>query len=130
VSDKTSSLLAQAVLRKVFRGKFVAALRQAFQNEEFRFPENLKLLSEPKIFAAWLRLLFRQDWVVYLKRPFGARLTAESPSHYDWGKRRSYCFALPMRSLNSPFNIELRSTVLQTASTYTSLIEPVPVSSR
>ena len=21
--------------------------------------------------AAWLRLLYRQDWVVYLKRPFG-----------------------------------------------------------
>jgi Putative transposase len=24
-----------------------------------------------KIFAAWLRPLFRKDWVVYLKRPFG-----------------------------------------------------------
>jgi hypothetical protein len=33
--------------------------------------------------------------------PRGARLTAESPSHYDWGKRWSYCFALPMRPLNS-----------------------------
>src|SRR5208283_2990245 len=64
-------LPAQAVLRKVFRGKFVAALRQAFQNGELRFPEKWKLLSEPKIFAAWLRPLFRQDWVVYLKRPFG-----------------------------------------------------------
>jgi len=51
-------LPAQSVLRKVFRGKFVAALRQAFQNGELRFPENLKLLSEPKIFAAWLRHCF------------------------------------------------------------------------
>jgi hypothetical protein len=24
-----------------------------------------------KIFAAWLRPLYRHDWVVYLKRPFG-----------------------------------------------------------
>jgi Putative transposase len=31
----------------------------------------LALLAQPKIFAAWLRPLFRQDWVVYLKRPFG-----------------------------------------------------------
>jgi hypothetical protein len=62
--------------------------------------------------------------------PRGARLTAESPSHYDWGKRRSYCFALPMRPLNSSFNIDLRSTILQTASTYASLSEPVPISSR
>ena len=63
--------LPKAVLRKVFRGKFVGALRQAFRNGELRFPEKLKLLSQHKIFAAWLRPLFRQDWVVYLKRPFG-----------------------------------------------------------
>jgi len=63
--------MPKAVLRKVFRGKFVAGLRQAFQNGELRFPENFKLLSERKIFAAWLRPLFRQHWVVYLKRPFG-----------------------------------------------------------
>jgi hypothetical protein len=31
----------------------------------------LKLLAQPNIFAAWLRPLYRQDWVVYLKRPFG-----------------------------------------------------------
>ena len=35
------------------------------------FEGDLKLLAQPKIFAAWLRPLFRQDWVVYLKRPFG-----------------------------------------------------------
>jgi hypothetical protein len=29
------------------------------------------LLAQPKTFAAWLRPLYRQDWVVYLKRPFG-----------------------------------------------------------
>jgi hypothetical protein len=71
VRSPDNYFLPKAVLRKVFRGKFVAALRQAFQNGELRFPENLKLLSEPKIFAAWLQPLFRQDWVVYLKRPFG-----------------------------------------------------------
>src|SRR6266404_2733469 len=71
VRSPDNYFLPKAVLRKVFRGKFVAALRQAFQNGELRFPENLKLLSIPKIFAAWLRPLFRQDWVVYLKRPFG-----------------------------------------------------------
>jgi len=71
VRSPDNYFLPKAVLRKVFRGKFVAALRQAFQNGELRFPENFKLLSEPKIFAAWLRPLFRQDWVVYLKRPFG-----------------------------------------------------------
>ena len=28
-------------------------------------------MAEPRAFAAWLRLLFRHDWVVYSKRPFG-----------------------------------------------------------
>ena len=71
VHSRDNYFLPKAVLSKVFRGKFVAAFRQAFQNGELRFPEKWKLLSEPKIFAAWLRPLFRQDWVVYLKRPFG-----------------------------------------------------------
>ena len=59
------------MLRRVFRGKFVAALKQAFQNGQLNFPGNLALLAQPKTFAAWLRLLFRKDWVVYAKRPFG-----------------------------------------------------------
>jgi hypothetical protein len=71
VHSPDNYFLPKAVLREVFRGKFVAALRQTFQNGELRFPETFKLLSEPKIFAAWLRPLFRKDWVVYLKRPFG-----------------------------------------------------------
>ena len=28
-------------------------------------------LAQPKTFSAWLRLLFRKDWVIYAKRPFG-----------------------------------------------------------
>jgi hypothetical protein len=28
-------------------------------------------LADPHRFAAWLRTLFRHDWVVYAKRPFG-----------------------------------------------------------
>jgi len=28
-------------------------------------------LAEPRAFASWLRVLFRHDWVVYAKRPFG-----------------------------------------------------------
>jgi Putative transposase len=59
------------VLRKVFRGKFVDALQQAFQNGQLNFQGDLKLLGEPDAFIAWLRPLFRQHWVVHLKRPFG-----------------------------------------------------------
>jgi rubredoxin len=65
------TLLMTLYATGVRRAKFVDALEQAFQNGQVRFEGDLKLLAQPKIFAAWLRPLFRQDWVVYLKRPFG-----------------------------------------------------------
>jgi hypothetical protein len=71
VRSPNNYFLPKKVLRKVFRGKFVDALQQAFQNGQFNFQGDLKLLGEPNTFAAWLRPLFRQHWVVYLKPPFG-----------------------------------------------------------
>jgi hypothetical protein len=59
------------VLSRVFRGKFVAALKRAFEDGQLSFHGNLRLLAQPKTFCSWLRPLFRKDWVVYAKRPFG-----------------------------------------------------------
>jgi Putative transposase len=59
------------VLSRVFRGKFIAGLKQAFCQHKLLFPGNLKPLTEAKAFHAFLRPLFRQDWVVYSKPPFG-----------------------------------------------------------
>jgi hypothetical protein len=69
--SRDNYFLPKEVLGELFRGKFVNALKQAFQNGQLQFHGDLKLLAQPKIFAAWLRPLHRQDWVVYLKRPFG-----------------------------------------------------------
>jgi len=71
VRSRDNYFLPKQVLAEVFRGKFVDALKEAFQNGQLHFHGDLKLLAQPKIFAAWLRPLHRQDWVVYLKRPFG-----------------------------------------------------------
>ncbi len=71
VRSRENYFLPKPVLRKVFRRKFVDALKQAFQNGQLNFHGDLKLLAQPKTFAAWLRPLYRQAWVVYLKRPFG-----------------------------------------------------------
>jgi hypothetical protein len=59
------------VLRRVFRGKFVAGLKSTFQHHQLHLSGDLTLLAQPKIFAAWLRPLFRKDWIVYSKPPFG-----------------------------------------------------------
>jgi len=71
VKSQNRFFLPIRVLSRVFRGKFVAGLRQALQNGSLNFCGNLAPLAHPKTFAAWLRLLFRKDWVVYAKRPFG-----------------------------------------------------------
>jgi hypothetical protein len=59
------------VLARVFRGKFVAGLKRAFRRGKLLFPGSLKAISTDKAFRTFLRPLFRQDWVVYAKPPFG-----------------------------------------------------------
>jgi hypothetical protein len=71
VQSQNQFFLPLKVLSRVFRGKFVAGLKQAFQSGRLNFHGNLAPLAQPKPFATWLRLLFRKDWVVYAKRPFG-----------------------------------------------------------
>ncbi len=71
VRSQNRFFLPRKVLSRVFRGKFVAGLQQAFQNGRLSFHGNLAPLARPKTFAAWLRPLFRKDWVVYSKPPFG-----------------------------------------------------------
>src|SRR3984893_899879 len=71
VPSRSRFFLPIPVLRRVFRGKFVAGLKSAFQHGQLRFSGDLALLAQPKIFASWLRPLFRKDWVVYCKPPFG-----------------------------------------------------------
>src|SRR5580700_8525954 len=71
IKSRQTFFLPVKVLSRVFRSKFVAALKCAFREGQLHFHENLTLLVQPKIFAAWLRPLFRKDWVVYSKPPFG-----------------------------------------------------------
>jgi hypothetical protein len=59
------------VLSKVFRGKFVAGLKRLFRKHGLSFHGSLRSLADSKSFHRFLRQLFRRDWVVYAKRPFG-----------------------------------------------------------
>jgi predicted RNA-binding Zn-ribbon protein involved in translation (DUF1610 family) len=58
-------------MAKVFRGKFLDALRKAFAAGELRFSGQMKNLSDSGAFGALLRQSCRSNWVVYAKRPFG-----------------------------------------------------------
>jgi hypothetical protein len=71
ISSRRTFFLPVKVLGRVFRGKFVAGLKTAFHEGTLEFHGHLASLAAPRSFAAWLRVLFRHDWVVYSKRPFG-----------------------------------------------------------
>jgi len=66
----TPLLLTGEVLSRVFRGKFVAGLRRAFHSQPLAFLGPGQPLANAKAFAAFLRTLFRENWVVYAKAPF------------------------------------------------------------
>jgi hypothetical protein len=71
VPSRSRFFLPIPVLRKVFRRKFVIALKRNFRQGKLGFHGALKPLAHPKAFSAWLRTLFRHHWHVYSKRPFG-----------------------------------------------------------
>ena len=71
IPSRPRFFLPRPVLRRVFRGKFVAGLKSAFQHNQLHFAGELALITQPKTFASWLRPLFRKNWVVYCKPPFG-----------------------------------------------------------
>ena len=66
---------------RLYKG-FVAALRQAFLKRQLCFRGDLKNLAQPQAFAAGYGHSTdktRQDWVVYLKHPFGGNIWAATP---------------------------------------------------
>ena len=63
------------MLSRVFRGKFTAGLKRAFRKRQLVFPGSLQPLENERAFRSFLRSLFRKDWIVYAKPPFG------SPQH-------------------------------------------------
>ena len=71
IASKPGFFLPVRVLSRVFRGKFVAGLRKLHAAGKLSFHGALAGYAAPAAFAAMLRSLFRSDWVVYCKRPFG-----------------------------------------------------------
>jgi hypothetical protein len=68
VACRPGFFLPVRVLSRLFRGKFLALLRTAFDGGRLIIPDRL---TEAGALTAWLATLFAQEWVVYAKRPFG-----------------------------------------------------------
>jgi hypothetical protein len=62
------------ILSRVFRGKFIAGLKDLAQAGSLKFFGKLQQLAQTAAFENLLNQSVRRDWVVYAKRPFGGPL--------------------------------------------------------
>ena len=63
------------VLSGLFRGKFLAYLKEAREKGSLVFPGNIAHLKEDRAFRTLLDDLYDQQWVVYCKPPFSSAET-------------------------------------------------------
>jgi hypothetical protein len=71
VACRPGFFLPVRILSRVFRGKFLERLRQAYESGRLVLPMALAALAQPNAFVRWLTPLYGQEWVVYAKPPFG-----------------------------------------------------------
>ena len=71
IACRPGFFLPVRVLSRLFRGKLLAFLKQAYTRKELNFGAAMATLSQPNRFYAMLRELRNHEWVVYAKPPFG-----------------------------------------------------------
>ena len=71
IHGSATFFLPVEVLKRVFRGKFIAGLEKAFTQKRLNFSGLIQHLADANRFAEFIRKLHRQEWVVYTKPSFG-----------------------------------------------------------
>ena len=69
IPTREDYLFPVRVLSRLFRGKFLAELQEAYDEGRLAFKGSTAHLARHDEFAALKRELYRQDWVVYTKPP-------------------------------------------------------------
>jgi hypothetical protein len=71
IAGREDYFLPVRVLGQMFRGKFLAGLKSAYEAGELTLSGSMETLRKPGEFRRFLGTLYRQRWVVYAKPPFG-----------------------------------------------------------
>lgn len=72
IAAREQFFLPVRVLSRLFRGKYLAYLRKAYQDGHLVLAGRLQDLAQPRAWRAFLEPLRKIDWVVYAKAPFGS----------------------------------------------------------
>jgi hypothetical protein len=70
IAGRSSFLFPVRALSRVFRGKYLAGLRGAFDADQLTFADGTADLAHRAVFTRFLARLRAVDWAVYAKRPF------------------------------------------------------------
>ncbi len=71
ISTKNAFFVHVKVLARLFRGKFLAFLKDAYDAGELTFPGKIAHLAPKPAFNLLLSNLYRKQWNVYCQPPFG-----------------------------------------------------------
>lgn len=89
VPTREGYLLPVQVLSRLFRGKFLARLKQLYKSGQLTLTGSVSHLAVPSVFQQLLDRLYRTKWVVYAKPPFGG-----APQVYRYLGRYTHRVAL------------------------------------
>jgi hypothetical protein len=70
ISTRKSFFVPVKVASRLFRGKFLAYLKQAYWAKRFNFDGQIQEFSKSSNFQRCLDDLYKKEWVVYCKPPF------------------------------------------------------------
>ena len=72
IGSKKDFFIPVKVLSRIFRGKFLYYLKKAYYENRLKMIGCNEQLSEKQIFRCYIDGLYRNEWVVYCKPPFGS----------------------------------------------------------
>ncbi|MBZ9634629.1 IS91 family transposase [Clostridium sp. FP1] len=72
INSKKNFFIPVKVLSRIFRGKFLFYLKKAYYSNALKYTTGIEELTEKHIFQSFVGKLYKKEWVVYCKPPFGS----------------------------------------------------------
>ena len=72
INSKKDFFIPVKVLSRKFRGKFLFYLKKAYYSNALKYTNGIEELTEKHIFQRFIDNLYKKEWVVYCKPPFGS----------------------------------------------------------
>jgi len=72
INSKKDFFISVKVLSRKFRGKFLFYLKKAYHNNSIKYTTGIQELTEKHIFQSFIDKLYKKEWIVYCKPPFGS----------------------------------------------------------